>query len=122
MQVALSIIPDSKLIIADADLQHPLGRGGFGTVYKGTWQGISVAIKRLHLTEMTSKALSEFRSEGMCVCVCVCVCVRVCVYVCLCVYVCACVLINKTVVCVFGCVCVCMCVCVCLCVCVCALR
>ena len=32
----ISIIPDGKLIISAKDRQHPLGRGGFGTVYKGT--------------------------------------------------------------------------------------
>jgi len=64
MQVCLSIIPNDKLLIGYKDLQYPLGRGGFGTVYKGTWQGISVAIKRLHLTAMTKEALSEFQSEA----------------------------------------------------------
>lgn len=64
MKVSLALIPHAKLIISDKDLHHPLGIGGFGTVFKGKWQGISVAIKRLHLTQMTKTALKEFKSEA----------------------------------------------------------
>jgi len=64
MQVKLTIIDKKKLLITNADLQRPIGKGGFGIVYKGKWEGASVAIKRLHLSEMTAETVKEFKREA----------------------------------------------------------
>lgn len=40
-----------------------LGTGGFGKVYLGQWQHNAVAIKELHIKEMTAEAFSEFIAE-----------------------------------------------------------
>lgn len=38
---------------------HILGKGGFGTVYKGCWKDTTVAIKRLHIRDKDSEVSQE---------------------------------------------------------------
>lgn len=54
-------------ILADAiklDRVTPLGQGGFGIVYKGTWQMVTVAVKQLHATRLSPEALVSFKEEA----------------------------------------------------------
>jgi len=47
-------------------LEKEVGRGGFGSVFKGTWQGRPVAIKQLHadlLLEKNQQKFDEFKQE-----------------------------------------------------------
>lgn len=37
--------PDQASYVQELQLQHLIGKGGFGTVYSGTWQGSPVAFK-----------------------------------------------------------------------------
>ena len=39
-------------------------RGAFGTVFKGTWRGAKVAVKRLHVDFMKESDLKQFRHEA----------------------------------------------------------
>jgi ankyrin repeat protein/tRNA A-37 threonylcarbamoyl transferase component Bud32 len=45
-------------------VNNKLGEGGFGVVYKGEWQNIPVAIKELHLKNLSNESLQEFKSEA----------------------------------------------------------
>lgn len=53
-------IPHSEITI---DTSRVLGRGGFGVVYRGTWQNTQVAIKQLLEQNLTPESEQEFRKE-----------------------------------------------------------
>ncbi|KAL3530322.1 hypothetical protein ACH5RR_009644 [Cinchona calisaya] len=67
------VIEDGKLIISVQVLrngtnnfaeENELGRGGFGTVYKGELEdGTPIAVKRMEVGTITNKALDEFQAE-----------------------------------------------------------
>ena len=58
---AVPIIPQLALKI---DRNKRLGEGGFGVVYKGTWQMVTVAVKQLHATKLSAEALASFQEEA----------------------------------------------------------
>ena len=61
------VIPYNSLkFTIDTTTNKPieLGSGGFGTVYKGTWQYTAVAIKQLHAQTLTEKVFKEFEQES----------------------------------------------------------
>jgi len=45
---------------AEIELKSQLGKGAFGTVYKGKWRGIDIAAKKL---ELSPNAMEEFKKE-----------------------------------------------------------
>ncbi len=47
----------------DIALDKQIGKGGFGDVYKGTWNGQEVAIKQLHMDKMSDESEQEFTQE-----------------------------------------------------------
>ncbi|XP_022142500.1 receptor-like kinase TMK3 [Momordica charantia] len=67
------VIEDGNLVVAvqvlrkvtnDFSPENELGRGGFGTVYKGELEdGTKIAVKRMEAGSISSKALEEFQSE-----------------------------------------------------------
>ncbi len=50
---------------ADLTFEHRLGGGGFGDVFKGTWKGVAVAIKKLKIMDLVSSGLEEFKQEAL---------------------------------------------------------
>ena len=44
-------------------VESKIGSGGFGDVYKGQWTGQDVAIKKLHMTNMSKDSENEFKHE-----------------------------------------------------------
>eukprot|EP00731_Ephydatia_muelleri_P015317 Em0008g1037a len=62
-----SSIPDNVPIIDCKDLiiddSSELGRGSFGVVMKGEWNGMDVAIKVLHLKKLTKQEQKDFVKE-----------------------------------------------------------
>ena len=47
----------------DIDLGRELGKGGFGIVNYGIWQGVEVAVKRLLEKRLSEALQAEFRHE-----------------------------------------------------------
>ena len=58
LNVNLQNIPSSVFTIEES-----LGEGGYGTVYKGFWHGIEVAVKQLHLQTLSKNLLADFERE-----------------------------------------------------------
>ena len=66
-----SIVPDGVEQIEYVDLAFEksadddgvLGRGAFGVVLRATWNGVPVAVKKLHLDQLTRKEKDSFRKE-----------------------------------------------------------
>ena len=54
------IIPYSELEFRD---KKPIGRGGFGEVYAGTWHGTPIAFKKLLYQQMSRKIHNSFTKE-----------------------------------------------------------
>lgn len=54
---------DYKRDLAIDESAEPLGRGGFGFVMRGTWLGIAVAVKKLHLSRLAKKDRRMFERE-----------------------------------------------------------
>lgn len=57
-----------QILESEIEKQELIASGAFGSVYKGRWGHISVAIKTLHqgITELDPDAVSEFREEAHC--------------------------------------------------------
>jgi serine/threonine protein kinase len=53
------LIPSSKIVTSGGCI----GRGGFGQIYKGQWQGVTVAVKKLHAQGLSAEMKKEFEKE-----------------------------------------------------------
>ncbi len=61
--LSLQHITPKELVYNTADQSSVLGRGGFGVVYRGTWQEIDVAIKQLQM-QLSKDMKTEFEREA----------------------------------------------------------
>jgi len=55
---------DYEIPYSQLTLGAEIGRGGFGVVYQGSYHGASVAIKQLHLVEVSPRTMGEFQKEA----------------------------------------------------------
>ena len=53
-----------KIAWQSLNVGDALGEGAFGTVYRGNWQSIDVAIKQLHLKPLPEHLVQDFESEA----------------------------------------------------------
>lgn len=61
---AMTDFEGSVIDYAELDIDKKLGKGSFGVIYRGTWRGEVVAVKRLKVDEdMAIAAFAEFRRE-----------------------------------------------------------
>jgi Protein tyrosine and serine/threonine kinase len=65
------VVKDSKqikksetILRTDLVLSQELGRGGFGVVFKGTWNEKEIAIKQLHMTQPSQESMTQFQQEA----------------------------------------------------------
>jgi interleukin-1 receptor-associated kinase 1 len=58
-------IPYEELLIAtdNWERRNILGKGGFGTVYKGMWKNTAVAIKRMEQVILSNVVESLYRNK-----------------------------------------------------------
>ena len=54
---------DYKSLVFESDSAGTLGKGAFGIVRKATWNGMKVAVKVLHLTQLNRKEKADFEKE-----------------------------------------------------------
>jgi WD40 repeat protein/serine/threonine protein kinase len=62
--VALGTLLLHKIDPAKVTLEDCLGEGAFGAVYRATWEGAPVAVKRLKVTSQSSVSFQEFEREA----------------------------------------------------------
>ncbi len=62
---ALTNIPLVTLSWSNLELGQMIGSGGYGDVYRATWQGIEVAVKQLHLKTLLTDLAEDFQREVM---------------------------------------------------------
>src|SRR5262245_49927368 len=63
-QAAQGLLDSYKIDYNDLNLGKELGQGGFGIVYKGTYQFSPVAIKKLQIGNLSLEAQEEFKKEA----------------------------------------------------------
>lgn len=61
-----SMMEFSQKTMADSSLsvESLVGKGSFGAVYRGVWNGVVVAIKQLHREALSNDFLQEFDKEA----------------------------------------------------------
>jgi serine/threonine protein kinase/Ran GTPase-activating protein (RanGAP) involved in mRNA processing and transport len=57
-------MPFKQIAWKDLVIIESIGQGGFGEVFKASWQGITVAVKQLHLKTLNQNIKKEFEREA----------------------------------------------------------
>jgi hypothetical protein len=66
-RVAIGSANACRYIVDHADLtlsDQPAGQGGYGWVYRGTWRGVDVAVKRMARNRFDEESRLQFREEA----------------------------------------------------------
>lgn len=64
MAISSITTPLATLSWSMLQLGELIGSGGYGDVYKATWQGIDVAVKQLHLRTLSADLTTDFQKEA----------------------------------------------------------